>query len=227
MALSVRSFSAVVLCLSASAAIAQQSKSSAAPVPIVQPGAPGKPTKTLPPSAASSTRKTAKPDVDFMQGMIMHHQQAVDMVAILLKNGKNERLRAFGIKISLSQTGEIKFMKQWLTDRGEAIEMSHGAMMAMPGAKMDADGGMSGMMMPGMLTPAQMDALSKAKGDECDHLFLTGMIQHHGGALSMVDDLLHEPLGAQDPVMFDFATDIDNTQSAEIKLMQSMLEEMK
>jgi uncharacterized protein (DUF305 family) len=227
MALSVRSSLAVTLCLSAAAALAQQSKDSTAPVPIVQPGAPGKPSKNLPPSAVNTTRKPAQPDVDFMQGMIMHHQQAVDMVAILLQNGKNERLRAFGIKISLSQTDEIKFMKQWLTDRGQATEMSHSAMMAMPGAKMDADGGMSGMLMPGMLSPAQMEALTKAKGDECDRLFLLGMIQHHGGALTMVDDLMHAPGGAQDPVMFDFATDIDNTQSAEIKLMRGMLEEMK
>jgi uncharacterized protein (DUF305 family) len=213
--------------LSAATAWAQQSKTATDPVPIVQPGAPGKPSKNLPLSAVSTTRKAADPDVAFMQGMIMHHSQAVDMVALLLQNGKDPALRAFGIKISLSQTDEIKFMKQWLTDRGKPLTMDHAAMMSMPGMKMDANGGMGDMLMPGMLSPAQMDALAKAKGAECDHLFLLGMIQHHGGALTMVDDLMHAPGGGQDPVLFDFATDIDNTQSAEIKLMRGMLEEKK
>jgi uncharacterized protein (DUF305 family) len=79
--------------------------------------------------------------------------------------------------------------------------------------------------MPGMLTPQQMDALAKAKGPEFDYLFLTGMIQHHTGALIMVDDLFNTPGAGQDPVLFDFATDIDNTQRAEIKIMRGMLKE--
>jgi uncharacterized protein (DUF305 family) len=225
MALKVCLFPAVVLCVSASAALSQQSKPSTAPVPIIQPGAPGKPSKPLPSSAVGQRRAPAEPDVEFMQGMIMHHSQAVDMVAILLKNGKDQHLRAFGIKISRSQSDEIKFMQQWLTDRGKPFTLSHAAMMDM-GMKMDADGKMD-MVMPGMLTPEQMDALAKSTGDECDKLFLTGMIQHHGGALSMVQDLMDTPTGAQDPVMFDFATDIDNTQAAEIRLMRGMLEEKK
>jgi uncharacterized protein (DUF305 family) len=79
--------------------------------------------------------------------------------------------------------------------------------------------------MPGMLTPEQMDALSKARGAEFDRLFLTGMIQHHGGALTMVKDLFDTPGAGQDAELFDFATDADNTQRAEIKIMQGMLEE--
>ena len=223
MALSVRSLSAVVFCLSAAAALAQQSNQTD-PAPIVQPGAPGKPSRNLTPGDVKTTRPAAESDVEFMQGMIMHHQQAVDMVDILLKNGKNPRVRAFGIKISMSQTDEIKFMKQWLIDRGKPLEMTHAAMMNMTGMKMLPDGE---MVMMGMLTREQMEALKKAKGNECDHLFLTGMIQHHTGALSMVDDLMHTPGGAQDPIIFDFITDVDNTQSAEIRLMQGMLEEMK
>jgi uncharacterized protein (DUF305 family) len=223
MALSVRSFSAVVFCLSAAAAFAQTPKSTD-PAPIVQPGAPGQASKQLTPAAVKTTRKPTDPDVEFMQGMIMHHQQAVDMVDLLLKNGKNERLRAFGIKISMSQTDEIKFMKQWLIDRGQALEMSHATMMNMTGMKMLDDGE---MVMMGMLTRAQMADLGKAKGTACDRLFLTGMIQHHTGALSMVADLMNSAGGAQDPVLYDFATDVDNTQSAEIKLMKSMLEEIK
>jgi uncharacterized protein (DUF305 family) len=162
-----------------------------------------------------------------MQGMIMHHSQAVEMVDLLRTRGKSPTLMALGIKISLSQTDEIKFMKQWLTDRGKATTMDHSTMMDMSKANGTdhKDGGMGDMLMPGMLTPEQMTALAKAKGAEFDHLFLTGMIQHHTGALIMVDDLLAIPGGGQDPVLFDFATDIDNTQTAEIKIMRGMLEQ--
>jgi uncharacterized protein (DUF305 family) len=79
-------------------------------------------------------------------------------------------------------------------------------------------------LMPGMLSPEQMEALRKAKGAEFDHLFLTGMIQHHNGALTMVKDLFDTAGAGQDAELFDFATDADNTQRAEIKIMQTMLE---
>ncbi len=82
-------------------------------------------------------------------------------------------------------------------------------------------------LMPGMLTPQQMKALAKANGPTFDHLFLTGMIQHHTGALIMVEDLFDTPGAGQDNVLFDFATDVDNTQRAEIKIMQGMLKEKK
>jgi uncharacterized protein (DUF305 family) len=116
-------------------------------------------------------------------------------------------------------------MKEWLIARGKptTMEMDH-SKMDMSDMKMDDKGQ---MLMPGMLTPEQMAALAKAKGAEFDHLFLTGMIQHHGGALTMVDELFNTPGAAQDPVLFDFATDITNTQSAEIKLMQGMLDKEK
>src|SRR5271156_3226293 len=96
-----------------------------------------------------------------------------------------------------------------------------GAMAGMPG--MDKDGGAMALM-PGMLTPAQMDALGKARGAEFDHLFLVGMIQHHNGALIMVKDLFDTAGAGQDADIFNFATDADNTQRAEIKIMHSMLE---
>jgi uncharacterized protein (DUF305 family) len=80
-------------------------------------------------------------------------------------------------------------------------------------------------LMPGMLSPAQMDALRHAHGAEFDHLFLTGMIQHHGGALVMVKDLFNQPGSGQDAQLFTFATDVDNTQRAEIRIMQKMLKE--
>jgi uncharacterized protein (DUF305 family) len=188
---------------------------------IVQPGAPGQPSKTL--SLAAVTLPPKPPfeaDVAFMQGMIMHHSQAVDMVALLRTRGKSPVLKAFGEKISISQTDEIGFMKRWLETRGKptTMQMDHSHMSKEEMKNMN-------MLMPGMLTPQQMDALAKAKGDKFDHLFLTGMIQHHGGALIMVDDLFSTPGAGQDPVLFDFATDIENTQSAEIKIMRGMLKE--
>jgi uncharacterized protein (DUF305 family) len=92
--------------------------------------------------------------------------------------------------------------------------------MAMGSMKMDAM-----PRMPGMLTPQQMDALAKASGPEFDHLFLTGMIQHHTGALTMVDQLFNTAGAGQDWQIFDFATDVDNTQRAEIRIMQGILKE--
>ena len=94
----------------------------------------------------------------------------------------------------------------------------------MPGMDMS---GKTMAPMPGMLTPAQMEALRSARGAEFDRLFLTGMIQHHGGALTMVKDLFNEPGAGQDADIFNFATDADNTQRAEIKIMQNMLEEKR
>jgi uncharacterized protein (DUF305 family) len=154
-----------------------------------------------------------------MQGMIMHHSQAVEMTALIQSHTQNKQVRALGAKISSSQSDEIRFMQRWLAARGERLSMS------MPGMP-DMD--MSGKPMapmPGMLTPEQMTALRAARGAQFDHLFLTGMIQHHGGALTMVKDLFDTAGAGQDADIFNFATDADNTQRAEIKIMQSMLEE--
>jgi uncharacterized protein (DUF305 family) len=196
---------------------AQQTDSATAPV-VVQPGAPGKPTKTLPPSTKGVLPARSPADVEFMQGMIMHHQQAVEMTALIASHTENKDLRLLGAKISSSQSDEIRFMQRWLAARGEPISMS------MPGMP-DMDASEKPMaLMPGMLTPQQMEALRNAKGAEFDHLFLTGMIQHHNGALIMVKDLFNTAGAGQDADIFNFATDADNTQRAEIKIMQAMLE---
>jgi uncharacterized protein (DUF305 family) len=212
-----RSSTASLFLLSAIAASAQQS------APIVQPGAPGQPGKLLTEVTARTPRKAPfNADIEFMQGMIMHHSQAVDMVALLRTRGKSPVLKSFGEKISISQTDEIGFMKRWLEERGKpaTMQMDHSKMSA-------ADMKNMNMLMPGMLTPQQMSALSKARGAQFDRLFLTGMIQHHGGALTMVADLFNTAGAGQDPVLFDFATDIENTQSAEIKIMRGMLDKEK
>ena len=167
-----------------------------------------------------------------MQGMILHHAQAVEMTALIASHTQNKELRSLGARISTSQSDEIKFMKRWLAARGESVPkaMPSSPAMNMPG--MDMSGmGISGKdnshdtmaLMPGMLTPQQMEALRKAKGAEFDRLFLSGMIQHHNGALTMVHDLFDTAGAGQDAELFDFATDADNTQRAEIRIMETLL----
>jgi uncharacterized protein (DUF305 family) len=216
-----------VLCLCTTAVSAQQTNTTPQSAPaIIQPGAPGTSNKTLSKAAATAgeaPKTPSKADVDFMQGMIMHHNQAVEMTELLKTRTKDPEVMELGKKIDVSQSDEMRWMKQWLTDRGFPIS-------ADPMAGMDMKGDMKGMdmsmpMMPGMLTSAQMDALRKASGPEFDHLFLTGMIQHHTGALQMVKDLFANPGAGQDPQLFDFASDVDNTQQAEIDIMRHMLKE--
>ena len=199
-----------------SAVRAQQSGANTAAV--VQPGAPGQPSKKLPPSTKGTLPPLSPADVEFMQGMIMHHSQAVEMTALIPSHTDNRNLRTLGAKISSSQSDEIKFMQRWLAARGQALFMSMPAMTDMNKS------GRAMPLMPGMLTPEQMEALRKAHGAEFDHLFLTGMIQHHNGALIMVKDLFDTAGAGQDADIFNFATDADNTQRAEIKIMQAMLE---
>lgn len=148
----------------------------------------------------------------------MHHSQAVEMTALIPSHTDNKELRSLGARISSSQSDEIKFMRRWLAARGQSVSMTTAEM---PGMDM-SHRGMA--LMPGMLTPQQMDALRKAKGAEFDQLFLTGMIQHHNGALTMVKDLFDNAGAGQDAELFNFATDADNSQRAEIKIMQTMLE---
>jgi uncharacterized protein (DUF305 family) len=196
-----------------------QSAPSPAPT-VVQPGPPGAPSKTLPPSTTGVAPPRSQADTDFMQGMIMHHQQAVEMTALIPSHTRNKAVRSIGVRISLSQSDEIKFMRHWLTARGERDSMS---MPGMPDMDMT---GQPMAPMPGMLTPEQMDALRHASGAEFDRLFLNGMIQHHGGALIMVKDLFDAPGAGQDADLFNFATDVDNTQRAEIRIMQQMLQDI-
>lgn len=201
--------------LLASAASAQE-PAPAKPV-VVQPGAPGKPSKTLPSSTKGTLPPRSQADVDFMQGMIMHHAQAVEMTALIESRTDNQELRLLGAKISSSQSDEIKFMKRWLAARGERTSMP-------TSGKPGENSSHHSMLMPGMLTPGQMEALRQANGAEFERLFLTGMIQHHNGALIMVKDLFDTAGAGQDADVFNFATDADNTQRAEIKVMQAMLE---
>jgi len=211
---------ALIFCLEAGARQSDASK----PV-VVQPGAPGQPSKTLPPSTKGTLPPRSPADVEFMQGMILHHAQAVEMTALIASHTQNKELEALGARISRSQTDEIKFMRRWLAARGEvASAMGSGKMVGMVGMKMGGHS-MNGMeLMPGMLTADQMQALRKASGAAFDRLFLSGMIQHHEGALTMVKELFDTAGAGQDAEIFDLATDADNTQRAEIKIMQNILE---
>lgn len=201
-------------------ALASWARQSDAPPVVVQPGAPGMPTKTLPPSTTAVLPPPSSADVEFMQGMIHHHAQAVEMTALIPAHTENKSLRSLGARISSSQSDEIKFMKRWLAVRGQSVPTENPNM---PGMDMSR----TMPLMPGMLTPEQMDALHKAKGREFDRLFLVGMIQHHNGALTMVKDLFDTAGAGQDAEIFNFATDADNTQRAEIRIMQAMLSKQK
>ena len=295
------------LCSGAGAACQQ------APLPV-QPGAPGEPVKTLTAvEAQPAPRPPSEADVQFMQDMIMHHGQAVEMTELAKSRAADPAVKEIAAKIDLSQGDEIRWMKQWLGDRGIAPETMgdmHGMQMGAPAttepdgtpvthlghtnadhtahtngdqarmAAMNHDamdqgdmqptmnvtphqlpepasehgdmagmdhsqmsgmdhGAMSGMShgapttgktdpmdmapMVGMLTPRQMAALRASRGAQFDTLFLTGMMQHHNGALIMVKDLFQQPGAGQDPQLFDFANDVDNTQLAEIDIMKGIL----
>ena len=164
-----------------------------------------------------------------MQGMIMHHAQAVEMTALIESRTQNKELRLLGARISHSQAEEMNFMKRWLEARGESATMpmsktvSDHAHQNMNMSNMNTSS--QPMFMPGMLTAKQMNALVKAKGSEFDRLFLTGMIQHHNGALVMVKDLFETAGAGQDAELFNFATDVDSSQRAEIRTMQTILGE--
>ncbi|MBK9215281.1 MAG: DUF305 domain-containing protein [Chloracidobacterium sp.] len=215
---------AIVILSLALSLVAQES--GAAPL-IVQPGAPGQPTKVLPATTRAVLAPVAVRDVEFMQGMIHHHAQAVEMTALIDDRTTNKELKLLGARISHSQAEEIRFMERWLAARGKPTSMAAKAASGghehhhMPGMEMKVDP----IMMPGMLTPKQMDALSNAKGTAFDRLFLTGMIQHHEGALVMVQDLFGTAGAGQEAEIFNFATDVDSGQRAEIKRMQTLLGE--
>ena len=187
---------------------------------VVQPGAPGQPSKALPPGTKAKLPPFSMKDVEFMRGMIMHHAQAVEMTNMIPTHTDSKALSLLGDRINKSQSSEIEFMKLWLETRGETLPQPSADMamgMSMNGGAMK--------LMPGMLTSDQMFALRNAKGAEFDRLFLKGMIQHHTGALVMVKDLFGTAGAGQDAELFNFATDVDSGQRAEIKIMETMLGE--
>lgn len=192
--------------------------------PIFNPGAPGAPTRTISAGESVELSRTGFIDADvrFMQHMIVHHAQAVEMVALMEDRASSPTVQRLGERISLSQEAEMELMRDWLAARSQPLAMTD------PHA---GHGGHAGHdpntpLMPGMLSPAQMTALAAATGPAFDRLFLEGMIQHHKGALDMVDGLLADPEAAEDPMLSDFTTSVVADQSAEILRMQSILSEL-
>ena len=213
-------FAACVLaCLLSLPLFAQQSNPKT-PV-VVQPGAPGEPTRTLPSSTRAKLPPASPADVQFMQHMIIHHAQAVEMTDLIESHTDTKQIRTLGDRISRSQSDEMRFMKRWLALRGEPASMP---MNEMPATHLHgAHSSSEKLLMPGMITLEQMDALRKAKGQEFDRLFLAGMIQHHNGALVMVKELFDTAGAGQDAELFNFASDVDSGQRAEIRVMEKLL----
>ena len=184
-------------------------------VPIVKPGAPGQASGTL--SAEQATRLAqasyTPADVTFMQGMIAHHQQAVDLARLVKDRTNTEELKTIAGRIESSQADEIAFMEGWLKERGEPV--------ADPMMKGHAEH--MHHMMKGMASPEALAALAAAKGTEFDRQFLNLMIAHHDGALDMVETLLDEEGTATDPVMFQFVSDLESEQKTEIGRMDKLL----
>jgi uncharacterized protein (DUF305 family) len=157
-------------------------------------------------------------DVRFMQGMIGHHAQAITMATWAPTHDANSSVRILCERIINAQQDEILTMQTWLRDRNQSVpEVKAGPM------KMMMNGKEQEMLMPGMLTEAQMHQLDLAKGPDFDKLFLTDMIQHHRGAVSMVKDLFGTYGAGQDEVIFKFASDVNVDQTTEIARMERML----
>ena len=208
--------------------------------PIFNPGAPGTASRVISAEEAVALSRTtfSAADVAFMQHMIVHHAQALEMVELLREQGSDGTVKRLGERIALSQEAEMAIMREWLTVRGQPVEMagmSHAAPAAAgghdhhamtghaPGAETPAD---DTPVMPGMLSPRQMRTLAAAGGAAFDKLFLEGMIQHHQGALDMVDDLMATPDAAEDPTLSDFTSSVVADQSAEILRMQMLLSDL-
>ena len=198
--------------------------------PILQPGAPGQASKTLSADEATELAKASYTDADvrFMQMMIVHHQQAVDMSKLVEDRTNNEDIVTAAGRILASQADEIAFMNEWLSARGEKTVMVGMDHSTMDHSKMDHSGHMMGhsmdhSKMAGMASPEQMAKLATLEGTEFDRMFLTLMIAHHEGAVEMVEDLLEQPGSAADPVLFNFVSDIDSDQTSEIERMDVIL----
>ena len=204
---------------------------------IFQPGAPGQPSRVVTIAEAERLGRSTfiAADAAFMQHMIVHHAQAVEMVELLQTRGTDPTVKLLGRRIALSQQAEMDLMRGWLADRGQPLEMTamggptghagmdhgaHAGLHHVPPAPDDRP------VMAGMLSPRQMRTLADASGPAFDKLFLEGMIQHHQGALEMVDGLLEQPGAGEDTLLSDFTTSVVADQSAEILRMQYLLSKL-
>jgi len=206
-----RTLAAGLLLSTATTALAQQA-------PIVLPGAPGAAPRVIDEDEATrlSDTRFSPADVKFLQDMIVHHQQAVDLAALVEGRSNNSDIVAIAGRIDASQADEIAFMREWLAERGQPAAMQNHAGM---------DHAAHHLMM-GMATPAQMAELGTLESTAFDRLFLQLMVRHHGGAIDMVETLHDQPGTAYDPVMFEFTNDLVKEQQAEIDRMNAILAEL-
>ena len=211
-------------------------------VRTVRPGAPGESSRVL---TAGDVADLAHPkhteaDVFFMQGMLVHHAQALVMTDMVAQRTSSQNIRLLAHRIELSQGDEMRLMERWLTERGATVPatgaaMDHSAMGHGAPAGHDAHGGHAGMAhdqsaaapMHGMLSEEQLAALRGATGTAFDRLFLQGMIQHHVGAIDMVQELFASPGSGQEEEIFTFASHVEADQNVEIRRMQGMLNSMR
>jgi len=192
---------------------------------LIQAGAPGQPSRTVTAEEVFGAGRLphTQADVRFMSDMILHHGQAIQMVALVPERSEREEIRLMARRIDASQMDEINLMRRWLESRGEEppslpdphSHHGHGAGHAEHGE------------MPGMLSPEQMERLAAARGEEFERLFLESMVFHHEGAITMVAELFSSPGAAQQPEMFEFASHVDSDQRMEIERMQRMLREYR
>lgn len=213
----VRSRIAALLLIAVSGASCHPAARVAATPPIVQPGPPGQPSQIIAATRASDLSQVqyTTADVTFMQRMFGHHAQALDMVALVPSRTSADDLRKLALRIDLSQRDEMKMMREWLQARGQPIPESHAHHIS------------GATLMPGMLTPEEMERLVAATGAGFDRLFLEGMIRHHAGAITMVHDLFAAHGAGQAPEIFSYASDVEADQRMEIDRMGSLLEELR
>jgi uncharacterized protein (DUF305 family) len=185
--------------------------------PVVQPGAPGQSSRIVTAGELAADRRPAftAADVRFMQGMIGHHAQALEMTALLETRSASANMRKLAKRIDVSQADEITMMQEWLTARGQALPDPH------------AHHASGATLMPGMLSTGEMARLAAATGPAFDRLFLEFMIRHHDGALVMVRELFATPGAGQESEIYAFASDVDADQRMEIDRMRGMLKELQ
>jgi uncharacterized protein (DUF305 family) len=171
---------------------------------VIVPGRPGEPNKTVP-----ATKGTVAPpgaaDIRFVQMMIPHHEQALEMAALVPDRAAGDKVKALADRIDVAQKGEITRMRSWLREHGQSAHHGHGA----------------SSNMPGMATPQQMAQLEEATGKDFDRLFLTLMITHHEGALTMAKEALTK---GRDVLIQEMAQEVMVTQTAEINRMWTLLD---
>lgn len=188
---------------------AEQTAQADQQVNMVQPGAPGEPSKKATPVATPKGGGFKPEDVEFMQKMILHHEQALVMTALVPQNGSNTSIRVMAKRMEVSQQDEVALMKRWLKERNHKAEGTH------------ADH----MSMPGMLTDEQLAKLKAAKGTEFDKLFLQYMTQHHEGALQMVQQLVFDG-GGEETEIATFINHVDSDQGIEILRMAELAKKL-